>query len=196
MRKLLLEGLTRRPLTEPPPATDDAALAELARELDDAARRRLGPQPVDPPGRCRLLQRLRAGDPRPHQRLLRPGALRPALRRLAAPRRRAAGDRPGHPQHARGAGAHLGGHAGLRNGWSRSATAPSTAASSPAATRSSGGVEALSRSIFTFPAVRLPRPHCCAASSPYSKADCSLSIRFEAVRGCCNFLSRLVPFVE
>src|SRR5438270_11918571 len=42
MRRILLEGLLRRPVTEPPPAADDAALAELARRLDHAARRRLG----------------------------------------------------------------------------------------------------------------------------------------------------------
>jgi Ni,Fe-hydrogenase III small subunit len=41
MRKLLLQGL-RPPLTEPPPASDDAELAELAGRLDAAARRRLG----------------------------------------------------------------------------------------------------------------------------------------------------------
>src|SRR5271166_4558891 len=42
MRRLLLEGLARRPLTETPPAADDAALAELAASLDRTARRRLG----------------------------------------------------------------------------------------------------------------------------------------------------------
>src|SRR6202041_3913174 len=42
MRRMLLEGLARRPLTEKPPAADDAALAELARSVDRAARRRLG----------------------------------------------------------------------------------------------------------------------------------------------------------
>jgi Ni,Fe-hydrogenase III small subunit len=42
MRRLLLEGLARRPLTEKPPAADDAALAELAASLERAARRRLG----------------------------------------------------------------------------------------------------------------------------------------------------------
>ena len=42
MRRLLLEGLARRPLTEPPPRTDDAALTELAASLERAARRRLG----------------------------------------------------------------------------------------------------------------------------------------------------------
>src|SRR5271157_4515979 len=42
MRRMLLEGLARRQLTEAPPAPDDAALAELAASVDRAARRRLG----------------------------------------------------------------------------------------------------------------------------------------------------------
>jgi NADH-quinone oxidoreductase B subunit len=42
MRRILLESLVRPPLTEVPPATDDAALAELAGSVDRAARRRLG----------------------------------------------------------------------------------------------------------------------------------------------------------
>jgi Ni,Fe-hydrogenase III small subunit len=42
MRRLLFEGLARNPLTEAPPAKDDAALEELARSLDRTARRRLG----------------------------------------------------------------------------------------------------------------------------------------------------------
>jgi Ni,Fe-hydrogenase III small subunit len=42
MRRTLFEGLTRRPLTEAPPVTNDAALAELAEHVDRAARRRLG----------------------------------------------------------------------------------------------------------------------------------------------------------
>jgi Ni,Fe-hydrogenase III small subunit len=42
MRRTLLESLIRRPLTEAPPAPDDAALKELAVSLDRAARRRLG----------------------------------------------------------------------------------------------------------------------------------------------------------
>ena len=41
MRKLVLEML-RRPVTEPAPAVDDAALAELAGSVDRAAKRRLG----------------------------------------------------------------------------------------------------------------------------------------------------------
>src|SRR3974390_3167581 len=42
MRRMLLEGLARRPLTEKPPAADDAGLAELAASVEHAARRRLG----------------------------------------------------------------------------------------------------------------------------------------------------------
>ena len=42
MRRTLFEGLTRSPLTEPPPSADHAALAELAAKVDGAARRRLG----------------------------------------------------------------------------------------------------------------------------------------------------------
>jgi Ni,Fe-hydrogenase III small subunit len=42
MRRTLFEGLTRRPMTEAPPHIGDEALSELARQLDRAARRRLG----------------------------------------------------------------------------------------------------------------------------------------------------------
>jgi Ni,Fe-hydrogenase III small subunit len=42
MRKLLFESLIRLPLTEPAPPPSDAAIAELATALDDAAGRRLG----------------------------------------------------------------------------------------------------------------------------------------------------------
>jgi Ni,Fe-hydrogenase III small subunit len=42
MRRILFEGLMRRPLTEAPPGADDDALAELAANVDRAARRRLG----------------------------------------------------------------------------------------------------------------------------------------------------------
>ena len=42
MRRTLFESLTRRPLTEAPPAPDDAALAELAASVQRVARRRLG----------------------------------------------------------------------------------------------------------------------------------------------------------
>jgi Ni,Fe-hydrogenase III small subunit len=42
MRKLLFESLIRLPVTEPAPAPDDAALAQVAAALGRAARRRLG----------------------------------------------------------------------------------------------------------------------------------------------------------
>ncbi len=42
MRKLLFEGLFRRPLTDPPPLLDEAEVAELAARVDVASRRRLG----------------------------------------------------------------------------------------------------------------------------------------------------------
>jgi Ni,Fe-hydrogenase III small subunit len=42
MRKLLFEGMFRPPLPEPPPPLSDAAVDELARSVDRAARRRLG----------------------------------------------------------------------------------------------------------------------------------------------------------
>src|SRR5215467_5731062 len=42
MRRILLESMLSRPLTEAPPAADDVMLAELAGKVDAAARRRLG----------------------------------------------------------------------------------------------------------------------------------------------------------
>jgi NADH-quinone oxidoreductase B subunit len=42
MRRTLFESVIRRPLTEAPPAPDEAALKDLAASLDRAARRRLG----------------------------------------------------------------------------------------------------------------------------------------------------------
>jgi len=42
MHRLLFEGLARNPLTEPRPAMDDAALAQLAGSVQRAARARLG----------------------------------------------------------------------------------------------------------------------------------------------------------
>ncbi len=42
MRRTLFEGLTKSPLTEAPPHADNSALAELAAQVDRAARRRLG----------------------------------------------------------------------------------------------------------------------------------------------------------
>jgi len=42
MRTLLLEGIVKAPLTEPAPASDPAALAEIASRVDAAAKKRLG----------------------------------------------------------------------------------------------------------------------------------------------------------
>lgn len=42
MRKTLLDGIIHLPLTEPPPQVTDAEVADLARQIDVAARRRLG----------------------------------------------------------------------------------------------------------------------------------------------------------
>ena len=106
---MLLEGLARRPLTEKPPAADDAALAELAASLDPAARRRLG--------RSLAIREVDAGSCNGCE--LEIHALNNAfydlerfgLRFVASPRRRASGDWPGDQEHARGAGAHLSGHA-------------------------------------------------------------------------------------
>jgi Ni,Fe-hydrogenase III small subunit len=42
MRKILFKNLIRTPVTDPAPAADDAALAELAQKVDRAAHRRLG----------------------------------------------------------------------------------------------------------------------------------------------------------
>jgi Ni,Fe-hydrogenase III small subunit len=42
MRRILLESLVRRPLTETPPARDEHLLAALGASVDRAARRRLG----------------------------------------------------------------------------------------------------------------------------------------------------------
>src|SRR6266446_2036250 len=42
MRKLLFKSLVQGPLTEPPPAADQAALAELAARVNQASRKRWG----------------------------------------------------------------------------------------------------------------------------------------------------------
>ncbi|MBI1868093.1 MAG: NADH-quinone oxidoreductase subunit NuoB [Methylocystis sp.] len=42
MREFLIQGLLHQPLTEPAPSADDAAIAEVARALADASRRKLG----------------------------------------------------------------------------------------------------------------------------------------------------------
>ena len=151
-------GLFQGPLTEPPPPPDDAALAELAGRRRPGGAAPARPQPRHPRGRRGLVQRLRAGDPRAEQRVLRPGALRHPLRRLAAPRRRAAGHRPGDRATCRQAlEAHLRGHAGAEMGGRGRATAPSTAASSPAAMPSPAASPPSSRSICTSAAARRRR---------------------------------------
>ena len=42
MRRTLLDGLLHRPLTEPPPSVSEAEVAAVARQIDVAARQRLG----------------------------------------------------------------------------------------------------------------------------------------------------------
>ena len=42
MRRILFESLIKRPLTEAAPRADEAAIAELAKNVDRAARQRLG----------------------------------------------------------------------------------------------------------------------------------------------------------
>ena len=61
----------------------------------------------DPPGRRRLVQRLRARDPRARQSVLQHRGARHQVRRQPAPRRHAAGDRPGVEAHGDRAAAHL-----------------------------------------------------------------------------------------
>src|SRR5262249_45254728 len=109
MRRMLLEGLVGRPLTEKPPAADGAALAELAASLARAARPRLG--------RSLAIREVDAGSCNGCE--LEIHALNNALYDLerfglrfvaSAPRRRAAGDRPADQEYARSFGAHLSGH--------------------------------------------------------------------------------------
>ena len=134
MRRLLFQSLVNRPVTEAAPRLDEAALAELAARVDVAARRRLGRslsiREVDA-GSCNgceleihalnnaIYDIERFGirfvaSPRHADVLMVTGPLtlnmREALYRTYRRRPR-------------------------RNGWSRSATAQSTAALSPAATR-------------------------------------------------------------
>ena len=107
MRKLLFQSLFRAPLTEPAPSPDQAAVEELAAAVGRTARAAPRPEPLDPRNRRRILQRLRAGDPRAEQCLLRRRALRHPLRRVPAPCRCAAGHGTGDEKHARGAETNL-----------------------------------------------------------------------------------------
>ena len=161
MRKLLFESVFRRPLTERAPSPDDAAVAELATALGQCRAAAARPKPVDPRGRCRILQRMRAGNSRAQQRLLRRRAVRPAVRRLAAPCRRPDGDGAGDEKHARGAANAPITRRPIRNGSSRSEIARATEDVLPAATRSSAASPRSSRSTCTFPAARLPPQPCC-----------------------------------
>ena len=68
MRTLLLRSLFSRAVTVAPPTPDSEALAELGKALEKRARRLFGRSHHHPRGRCRLVQRLRAGDPRAQQR--------------------------------------------------------------------------------------------------------------------------------
>ena len=162
MRKLLFESLFRRPLTEQAPSPGRRRRGgTLQPPLGQCRAAAARPEPFDPRDRCRILQRMRAGNSRAQQRLLRRRALRPPVRRLAAPCRCPDGDRTGDQKHARGAGAHLSRDARTRNGWSRSEIAHGTEDVSPAATRSSAASPRSSRSTSTFPAARLPPRPCC-----------------------------------
>ena len=116
MRRMLFKSLVHGPLTEAAPAADDAALAELAAAGRPRRTTTPGPDALDPRGGRRLLQRLRARDPCTQQHRLRSGAVRSALRRVAAPRRCAARDGSGHHEHARSARAHVPGDAGPEMG--------------------------------------------------------------------------------
>ena len=125
----------RRPLTEAPPAADDAALAELAPDLDRAARRRLG--------RSLSIREVDAGSCNGCE--LEIHALNNAfydlerfgLRFVASPRHAdvlmVTG--PVTQEHARGAGAHLQRDARPEMGGGGRRLRASTAASSPAAMR-------------------------------------------------------------
>ena len=101
MRSLLLDALLKGPAVDRGRRQPGApALDELAQRAGRAGAAAARPLAVDPRGRRRLLQRLRAGDPRAQQSRLRRRALRAEVRRLAAPCRRAAGDRPRDLEHA------------------------------------------------------------------------------------------------
>ena len=107
MRRMLFKSLVHGPLTEAAPAADDAALAELATRVKEAARSAPGPDALHSRSGRGFLQRLRARNPCAQQHRLRSRAVRYALRRIAAPRRRAPRHGTGHDEHARSAGAHL-----------------------------------------------------------------------------------------
>ena len=158
MRKVLFESFTQPPLTEPAPKPDEAGLAELAQSVNRAARARLG--------RSLSIRHVDAGSCNGCE--LEIHALSNAfydlerfgLRFVASPRhadvltvtgpvtknmREALLSAPTTPRPT-------------RNGWWRSAPAPSTAGCSPAATRSPAASRTWCRSTCTFPAARRASP--------------------------------------
>ena len=116
MRRLIFKNVARGRLTEPPPAPDEAALAELAANLGRVARKKLG--------RSLAIREVDAGSCNACE--LEIHALNNAFYDLERFGLRFAGDRSGHQEYARGARAHLCGDAGpemggggrqLRRGW-------------------------------------------------------------------------------
>ena len=133
---------------------------ELAANVDRAATPAARAKPVDPRGRCRLMQWLRTRDPRAQQRVLRSGALRLRFVALAATCRRTARDRAGHQEHARGAARAPTTRHPDPNGSSPSATARSTAVIFPDSYAVVGEFRPLCPSIFISPAA--PASHAVA----------------------------------
>ena len=127
--------MIRSPLTEPAPVPTMPRLRHW-RQRRPRRTAPARPQPCHPRGRCRLLQWLRAGNPRAEQCVLRSRTVRAALRRFAAPRRCAHGDGP-VTKNMREALERTYQRHPIRNGLSRWAIARSTAACSPAAMRAS-----------------------------------------------------------
>src|SRR6478672_36084 len=109
MRRLLFKNVARGRLTEPPPAPDEAALAELAANLGRTARKRLGRslsiREVDA-GSCNACELEIHALNNAFYDLERLG-----LRFVAAPCRRVAGDGAGDQEHGRSARSHLCGNA-------------------------------------------------------------------------------------
>src|SRR6266568_5127445 len=97
MRRMLFKSLVHGPLTEAAPEVDEATLAELAGQVDRAARLRLG--------RTLFIREVDAGSCNGCELEIH------ALRRLTAARRCPAGDRTGDDEHARSARAHVPGDA-------------------------------------------------------------------------------------
>ncbi len=64
---------------------------------------------------CRFVQRVRGGNHRPHQSLLRPGTIRNSFRRVSKTCRYASGHRPSHSQHGRSRKSHVRGRPMRRN---------------------------------------------------------------------------------